>query len=190
MSVLERGFKTWAESLAQSIRSELNLPSYAPLSPHRFAEYLDVQIWTPQNVPGITPEMLKQLLHADPNGWSAVSCTVSGIVRVIYNPQHSVGRQNSDIAHELAHVLLEHEPSKIVMSHDGAMVMRSFDPKQEEEANWLGWCILLPRPALVRAIGARKTVVEIAEEWCVSKQLVEYRIRMTGVRTQIARRKR
>ncbi len=190
MSVLERGFKTWAENLSLSIRSELSLPAHAALSPHRLAEHLDVQIWTPRDVPGITDAMLRQLLHTDPDGWSAVSCAVAGKVTVIYNPQHSAGRQNSDIAHELAHVLLEHEPSKIVMSHDGAMVMRSFDPKQEEEANWLGWSILLPRPALIRAIKARKSVDDIAQEWCVSRQLVEFRIRMTGARTQVARGRR
>ncbi len=30
------------------------------------------------------------------------------------------------------------------MSADGSLVMRSYDQKQEEEANWLAWAILLP----------------------------------------------
>jgi hypothetical protein len=190
MGVLERGFKTWAENLALNIRRDLSLAAHAPLSPLVLAEHLDVKVWTPRDVPGITQPVLNQLLHDDPDGWSAVSCSSNERVIVIYNPKHSGGRQNSDIAHELAHILLEHEPSRIVLSHDGAMVMRSFDPKQEEEANWLGWCILLPRAALVRAMSNRLEVEEIAEQWAVSRTLVEYRIRMTGVRTQMSRRRR
>ena len=190
MAILERGFKTWAEQLAISIRRDLGIEPHVPLAAARLAEHLGVRVWTPNDVPGITKGVLDQLLSHDPDGWSAVSCSTNGRALIIYNPRHSQGRQNSDLAHELAHILLEHEPNRIVLSHDGAMVMRSFDPKQEEEANWLGWCILLPRPALVRALSTRKSVSDIAQEWTVSQQLVEYRIRMTGVRTQLSRRRK
>jgi Zn-dependent peptidase ImmA (M78 family) len=97
-------------------------------------------------------------------------------------------RRSSDLAHELAHIILEHAPSKMVLSHDGTIVMRSFDEKQEEEANWLGWCLLLPRVALVHAIKLRLTPVEIALRWGISERLVEFRIRMTGVRSQFRKR--
>jgi hypothetical protein len=96
-------------------------------------------------------------------------------------------RQNSDIAHELAHILLEHEPGKMVLSQDGSIVMRSFDPKQEEEANCLGWNLLLPRTALAHATKARLGPTEIARKWVVSEQLVEYRTRITGIRRQFGR---
>ncbi len=66
---------------------------------------------------------------------------------VIYNPAHSPARQASDIAHKLAHIILEHDPAKMVLSQDGTIVMRSFNEKQEEEANWLAWSLLLPRCA-------------------------------------------
>jgi Zn-dependent peptidase ImmA (M78 family) len=98
-----------------------------------------------------------------------------------------MARQASDIVHELAHILLGHEPGKMVLSQDGGMVMRSFDHKQEEEANWLGWCILLPREALVQAARARLATAQIAEAYGVSSQLVAYRLRMTGVEVQFRR---
>jgi Zn-dependent peptidase ImmA (M78 family) len=154
----------------------------------KLAEYLDVRLWTPYDVPGLPQPVLDQLLRHDPDGWSAVSCSVDGKALVIYNPQHSIGRQSSDLAHELAHIILEHAPSKMVLSHDGTIVMRSFDEKQEEEANWLGWCLLLPRIALVHAIKLRLTPAEIALRWGISERLVEFRIRMTGVRSQFRRR--
>jgi hypothetical protein len=188
MGVLERGFKTWAEQLALSIRRELDLVPHAPLPPLCLAEHLGVRVWTPRDVPGLPQTVLDQLLQHDPDGWSAVTCSVDDAALIIYNPRHSPARQNSDLAHELAHIILEHEPSKLVLSHDGTMVMRSFDDKQEEEANWLGWCLLLPRPALMHAMKARLTAAAIAQQWTVSEQLVEFRIRMTGVRVQFGRR--
>jgi len=188
MGVLVRGFKTWAEKLALSIRGELDLASHAPLAPARLAEHLGVRVWTPHDVIGLPQSVLDQLLWTDPDGWSAVTCTVGDAALIIYNPCHSAARQNSDVAHELAHIILEHEPSKLVLSHDGTMVMRSFDEKQEEEANWLGWCLLLPRPALLHAMKMRLAVAVIAQQWNVSEKLVEYRIRMTGVRAQFKRR--
>jgi Zn-dependent peptidase ImmA (M78 family) len=108
---------------------------------------------------------------------------------VIYNPRHSDGRQASDIAHELAHIILGHTPGKIVLSQDGAMVMRSYDPQQEEEANWLGWTILLPREALAAAVRVGLSTSGIAQRYGVSEQLVEYRIRMTGANRQFGRRR-
>src|SRR5690349_19923623 len=135
--LLDRGFKTWAENVAISIRRDLGLPAHAPLSAHELAKHLDVVLWTPQDVPNIPKSVVEQLLIHDPDGWSAVTCMASGQSRIIYNPKHSPARQNSDIAHELAHILLEHDPGKMVLSHDGSIVMRHFDAKQEEEANCL-----------------------------------------------------
>jgi hypothetical protein len=185
--LLDRGFKTWAENVAINIRRDLGLPPHAPLSAHELAKHLDVVLWTPHDVPNIPADVVAQLLDHDPDGWSAVTCLANGRACIIYNPRHSLARQNSDIAHELAHVILEHEPGRIVLSHDASIVMRSFDAKQEEEANWLGWSLLLPRTALAHATKARLGNTEIARKWVVSEQLVEYRTRMTGVLRQFGR---
>jgi hypothetical protein len=185
--LLQRGFKTWAENVAISIRRDLGLDPHAPLDARELAKHLDVLLWTPQDVPNIPADVIRQLLVNDPDGWSAVTCLASGRALVIYNPTHSPARQNSDIAHELAHILLEHEPGKMVLSHDASMVMRGFDAKQEEEANCLGWSLLLPRSALAHATKARLNSKEIARKWVVSEQLVEYRTRVTGIRRQFGR---
>jgi hypothetical protein len=185
--LLDRGFKTWAENVALYIRRDLGLPPHAPLSAHELAKHLDVVLWTPNDVPNIPESVVEQLLIHDPDGWSAVTCMVGGQARIIYNPTHSIARQNSDIAHELAHVLLEHEPGKMVLSYDGSIVMRNFDPKQEEEANCLGWSLLLPRTALAHATKTQLGKTDIARKWVVSEQLVEYRTRITGIRRQYGR---
>jgi len=74
-----------------------------------------------------------------------------------------------------------------VLSQDGSLVMRSFNAKQEEEANWLAWCLLLPREALVGSLKRRLSVSEIADSFGVSQTLVKFRVQMTGAQMQIRR---
>ena len=187
MSVLDRGFKTWAERFGEGLRKELELKSTEPLDPRLLATFLGVGICTPKQVPGLSKDALKQLLETDPSGWSAVTVMTEKHPIVIYNPAHSLARQASDIAHELAHIILEHDPAKMVLSQDGAIVMRSFNEKQEEEANWLAWSLLLPREALLQAVRNGHGATEIALQFGVSESLAKYRIQITGVRTQLRR---
>ena len=185
MSPLPRGFKTWTERISAGIRRELGVPRTGALPPGRLAEHLNVRLWTPRDVPGLPPEILSQLLDRDPTGWSAVTQEIDGDIVVIYNPRHSSGRQASDITHELAHLLLEHAPGKVILSADGALVMRSYDPKQEDEANWLAWTLLLPRLALLHAARSGMDVAQIAETYGVSETLVRFRMRICGVDAQV-----
>lgn len=184
-STLERGFKSWAERTATGMRRELSLSPFQPLEPRELAAYLQVQLLTPHQVDGITQEILHQLLVKDPWGWSALTLGRGQSALVIYNPTHSPGRQASDIAHELAHIVLGHQPATMIMSPDGKLVMRSYNQKQEEEANWLAWALLLPREALLSLKRRRATVSDIAAAFGVTEVLVEYRIRVTGVESQV-----
>jgi Zn-dependent peptidase ImmA (M78 family) len=185
MAVLDRGFKSWAERTSLGLRRELGLSARSRLDPHQLASYLAVIVWTPRDVPGMPEKALYQLLQRDPWGWSAVTCTVGEQAIVIYNPSHPPGRQAGDITHELAHVLLDHKAGTLIMSQDGAMVMRSYDRKQEEEADWLSRCLLLPRDSLMWARRERLTPGQIAVHFGVTEPLVVYRLRMTGVDAQM-----
>ncbi len=184
MSVLERGFKSWAERLSEGVRRDLGIPPAGVLRPDRLAAYLAVELLTPHDIPGIPPEVLDQLLEKDPWGWSATTQIVGKRTIVIINPRHSAGRRASNVMHEMAHLLLDHEPSKIMLLHDGSLVMRTFDQRQEDEANWLSGCLLLPRVALLRVVRERKNAEEIAAAFGVSEVLVNYRVRITGVAAQ------
>jgi hypothetical protein len=186
MKSLERGFKAWAERTSLTFRKELELTADDPLLPNALADYLRVALWTPHNVPGMTKDILDQLLEHDPWGWSGTSLQINGQGIVIYNPKHSSGRQASDITHELAHIILDHQPATIVLSADLDTVgMRSFNQKQEDEANCLAWTLLLPRDGLIQAKLRRRTIEEIAAQYCVTKSLVTYRINSTGVGRQL-----
>ena len=56
--------------------------------------------------------------------------------------QTSESRIQSDIMHELAHVLLGHKMEEINPSL--GFPLRKYDQSQEDEAEWLGGCLQLP----------------------------------------------
>lgn len=151
-----RIFKAWAERTAASLRSALGPANTAALPPARLAEHLDVVLWRCVDVPGITSDILQQLTANDPWGWSAVTVAVNGRVIVVYD-QKSPGREASDIPHELAHVILNHDPTTVTLSESIDLSMRSFDQKQEDEADCLAWALLLPACSLRSANAAPPT---------------------------------
>lgn len=188
MATLDRGFKSWAERTATNIRHDLGLSQFDRLDPLNLATLLDIKVCTPRDIPGLAPDVLDQLFVKDPWGWSAVSFTQpDGNSLIIYNPRKSAGRKSSDIGHELAHVIQEHKPGMIMLSHDGMLAMRTYDQKQEDEANWLAWCLLLPREALVKAKRDGLATEQISERYGVTDRLVTFRMSVTGVGLQIRR---
>jgi Zn-dependent peptidase ImmA (M78 family) len=184
MATLERGFKSWCERSALAIRAELSIEAHGPLKARQLADHLGVGLLTPEDIPGLPASVLEQLTQRDPQGWSAVSFAIDGENTIIFNGSNSRGRRSSDIMHELSHVILNHEPSQVILSVDGQLAMRTFDPKQEDEANWLGWTLLLPRPALMRCASLSLSPPQIAAEYEVSEQLVKFRSGITGVHRQ------
>lgn len=190
MGTLERGFKSWAERTSLAFRRELGLSAYDRLKPDALAEHLGINLCTPYDIDGLPPEIIRQLIDEDPWGWSAVSFEANGQALVIYNPRKSTGRRASDITHELAHIILQHQPAKIILSVDIDLGMRSFDRKQEDEANWLAWCLLLPRDAIVQARKRGRSVEKIAEDFGVTESLVNMRMHLTGVDAQLDAAKR
>jgi Zn-dependent peptidase ImmA (M78 family) len=184
MATFERGFKAWCERTAVATRLELRLEPHAPLSARALAQHLGVELITPHDLPALSVSDLRQLMHTDRSGWSAVSFTMDGRTTVIYNSTNSRGRQSSDIMHEISHILRQHEPTQIILSDTAPFAMRSFDAKQEDEANWLGWTLLLPRPVLEHCADVDLRADQIAERYEVSEQLVNFRLRMTGIERQ------
>jgi Zn-dependent peptidase ImmA (M78 family) len=72
-----------------------------------------------------------------------------------------------------------------VFSEDGQLATRTFDQKQEDEANCLGWALLLPRDALFAAKRSRMITAQIAATYGVTETLVDFRMKMTGVNTRL-----
>src|SRR5579864_1425800 len=128
---MRRGFKTWAEEQAVAFRVELNLRPDAPLPAERLAQHLGVSLITPSEVPGITENLLDALLTNDTSGWSAVTVQVNDLAVVVYNISHSLPRRESDLMHELAHIICQHPAMRIAQV--GGLPVREYSDIQEEE---------------------------------------------------------
>lgn len=187
----ERGFKTWAENTATSVRGRLHLGGTDPLLPDALANHLGVRIWTPSDVPGLSQESLKYLVSPAGDEWSAVSVYVGTTGVIVINPTHSTARQASDVMHELSHLIRGHQPSQIFHLFDGSQVsLRTFNDLQEAEADWLAGCLLLPRVALAYCTAKRLSSYEACQQYGVSSDLYRYRVNITGVNRQFASARR
>ncbi|MDR2239629.1 MAG: ImmA/IrrE family metallo-endopeptidase [Zoogloeaceae bacterium] len=187
--MFERGFKAWCEKYSTSIRKDLGLNVSGALDMCALAEHLGIRVWSPNSLPGLSTETQAILLRNDPNSrsdWSAVTVVAASRIAVILNTSHSEGRQASDLAHELAHLIRGHESKGAGRSTDGILLLSDYEKQQEEEANWLSGCLLLPREALVSIKQRRLTDEEAAREYCVSRRLLKYRNSMTGVDRQFS----
>ena len=179
-----RGFKTRCENMAESIRLDLELRPSDPLPMTELAAYLGARIITPSDIPGIS-ESSRCVLNDESEDWSALTISGSSPIFVICNPRNSTGRWSSDIAHELAHLLLRHSPSTLMFAPDGTWTLRSYDDQQEEEAAWLSGCLLLPRPALLLIAHSGLSPSAAANCYGVSQKLLRYRKDITGVTRQM-----
>ena len=187
--MLERGFKSWSERISLELRKDLQLSDTAPLDARALADYLEVAIWDPRDLDALSSETLDTLLIEDRDNWSAVTVSHNGSSAILRNPSHSGGRPASDIMHELGHLIIGHDPSRMILSQDGSIVLRSFDQRQEQEATWLAGCLLLPRPALLGILATSLSGEAACQKYGVSSELLTYRRNVTGVTRQMKRRK-
>ena len=182
---MQRGFKAWCERTAGDYRRELGIPPDGRLDLERLATTLSVPVLTPLDVPRLSRQSREQLLQEDPYGWSAVTVSRNGARLVVINPAHSPARSASNLAHELAHLILGHAPDQISLSEEGVLLRLLHNPEQEDEADWLAGCLLAPREGLLRAYARNRSVESLALRFGVSIELVRWRLESTGVTRQI-----
>ena len=182
---MQRGFKAWCERTATDYRRDLGVPPDRRLDPERLAQTLGVRVLTPEHFPGLSRESREQLGTTDPYGWSAVTVSRNGARLVVINPAHSAERRASNLAHEIAHLILNHAPEEIILSGEGVLLRLEHDSEQEDEADWLAGCLLAPREGLVRAYFRNRSVEALAIRFGVSIELVRWRLESTGVTRQI-----
>jgi Zn-dependent peptidase ImmA (M78 family) len=184
--VLRRGFKTLAEQIAIELRAELELGVSDRLDCRRLASHLCIPVspvtalldW------GVSISDL-DLVTGTGGCLSAMTQFRGTRCSIFYNPQHSAGRTANSIAHELAHVILEHTPGPAIGS-DGS---REFDPRQEAEADWQAGALLVPRPGALWWLERGGDFTGGADHFGVSAELFSWRAHQTGVVRQLAHRR-
>ena len=152
------------------------------------AESLKATIVAPQDLLALPSDVCSRLLSDHEDIWSAITISTRPPL-IVYNPAHSEGRQNSDLMHEVAHLLMEHIPGTVYIDPKSRLALRHFDADQEEQANWLSGCLLLPRAALmrIRELGLSNELA--CKQYLVSSRMLSYRMHSSGVNIQYARRR-
>lgn len=183
---MKTGFKTHCETTSEQIRQDLGLPYFSTLPARQLAKRIGVPIFTPAQIPELSSQSLEALKNTN-DAWSAVTFYVAGDAYVIFNDDHSPARQESDLMHEMAHIICKHPPSRITSL--GGITFRDFNTVQEEEAKWMGATLQIPRRGLMWALYRRMTIEAIAAHFGASEQLVRYRQNTTGALAQLVRTK-
>lgn len=184
---MRRGFKAEAERLAARTLTQVGAAPDRRIDIRKLAEHLGVTVTSAAEV--VDLEQLQELEELQPGAFSAATFHLPGDrIVAVYNPLSERGRTNSDIAHELAHLLLGHEVREVQQL--AGHTFFTCDPEQEEEANWLAGCLLLPRPLLLREAYAGASAESLASRYEVSATMARFRLNTSGVLLQVQRSRR
>lgn len=159
-----------------------------PLDPFDLAKFARLLVVDFDSIEGLSPELRAHLLGAAADEWSGGACSrplPDGWRLVILNPAHGKQRNRATLMEEIAHVFLGHAPNRLAIiaakPADGEkrIVARDYNHDDEEAAYAVGAAALVPYATLRRFVAAGRSAVEIARHFRVSRQLVEYRIKVT-----------
>ncbi len=178
---MRRGFKAEAERQSEKARTEMGKRPSDHVDALDFATHVKAEVRRADEL--TSPEKLETLEELQPGAFSACTFTVGEKHIIVYNPFSSPGRTQSDVAHEVAHIMLKHEMKTVEMI--AGLTFFTCDPEEEQEANWLAGCLLLPRRLLYLAARRGMRAPEIAEQFTVSEQMAAFRLRTTGVLRQL-----
>ena len=138
----------------------------------------------PTDLKHLADDARRRLVGKHSDCWSAITIPGKRRPLIVYNPAHSAARQNSDLMHELAHILLGHKPTRVFIAPNTGLALRAHDKVQEEEANWLAGCLLLPREVLLHIKADSLTDEAACRRYGVSAKMLIYRMNISGVNLQ------
>ena len=157
-----------------------------PLNPFDLARYAKLEVVQFDAIKDLlSPETLDHLLGAGSNKWSGGASGIplpNGRKLIILNPTHSPARHQATLMEEICHVFLGHKPSRLEIKNQnkkGEEIARDYDEAMEEEAYSVGAAALVPYAGLRDFVRAGKTSREIAGHFNVSRELVEYRMKVS-----------
>lgn len=180
---LRHGFKAEAERMSIKLREDMGIHPCEKLCAFKLAEHLNLKLIKATDLVSDAKSIsLLEGTNGYKNEWSALTMLNNNGKRIIlYNPFNSEVRQQSDLMHEIAHVLCKHELSSEGHDFQVPFGMREYNPIQEEEAKCLGASLQLPKPSLFWARKRNLTNEQISQEFNASIEMVRYRMVMTGI---------
>ncbi|MCD9189378.1 MAG: ImmA/IrrE family metallo-endopeptidase [Pyrinomonadaceae bacterium] len=156
------------------------------LNPFELAQYAKLLVAPFEKIePFLSEETKQQLLKDGRDAWSGGACSQTlpdGSKLIILNPTHGENRQNATLMEEICHVFMGHKPSRLSVENrnkQGKIIARDYNQDIEEEAYSIGAAALVPYSSLKRFVEQGKTSREIARHFNVSRELVDYRIKVS-----------
>lgn len=181
---LRRGFKAEANRISLSLRRGLGLLSHAPIDLFVLAERLGAHVVPLSEFAAECPDAVRHFTHVETGAFSAATVPLPNKRRVIiYNDRHSVGRRNSNLAHEIAHLALGHEFT-LPIDTTGCRII---DRDVEDEANWLGPTILISNEAAMHILRQAMGDGVACREYGVTSAVLRMRINASGARIRMSR---
>jgi hypothetical protein len=185
------------ELRALGLRDFAGVTGDEPLDPFALAKFAKLMVVDFEAIKELSPESRAHLLGAAADDWSGGACSQplpNGWRVVILNPLHGSQRNRATLMEEVAHVFLGHKANRLAVMTDndppgpspatpgqsrGEMVARDYDQADEEAAYAVGAAALVPYSGLRLLVVSGRTAQEIARHFRVSRQLAEYRIKVT-----------
>ena len=183
---MRRGFKTQAQGLALEVRAELEIGPHDVFDPRALANLYGIPVYGLEDLEGwgINEGALGHFNDASPGAFSAALIPVGSAKIIVENTAHATVRRRANIAHEMSHVVLEHDFRHMVLFADGCRVL---DTAIEDEATWFAGELLIPTKAALRAARAKLTDVQVADAFEVSTKLAAMRMNVSGARKRALR---
>jgi Zn-dependent peptidase ImmA (M78 family) len=153
------------------------------LNPFELAQFANLMVVEFEQLNGLSERAREHLLGPASESWSGGACSLpDGMKLVILNPNHGAARTKATLMEEICHVFLAHQPNRLsVVTKDekGKVMNRDYRKTDEEEAYGVGAAALVPYAALKRLLLQGKTARDIGVHFRVSRELVEYRMKVT-----------
>jgi hypothetical protein len=188
--VHQKRSKAALRRLAVEVREvDLGLSDFQRLCPYRLAEEHGIPVCSLEDLASYdcAPAAISYFTKQHPEAWSA-ALIPDGTGRVIVeNPVHLPRRRRSNVTHEMAHLLLEHDFQCILVGEGETDLQDPASRALESEAAEFAAELLVPASAAVRAAVAGWGDGQVAEFFDVSIEMARWRMNVSGART-IARR--
>lgn len=153
------------------------------LNPFELAQFANLMVVEFEQLKGLSERARQHLLGPASESWSGGACSLpDGMKLVILNPNHGAARTKATLMEEICHVFLAHQPNRLsVVTKDerGKVMNRDYRKADEEEAYGVGAAALVPYAAMKRLLLQGKTSRDIGLHFRVSRELVEYRMKVT-----------
>ncbi len=192
------------ELYALGLRDFAGVKEEQPLDPFALAEFAKLLVVDFDQIEGLSPESRQHLLGEGAEQWSGGACSrplPNGWKLVILNPAHGAQRNRATLMEEVAHVFLGHKANRLAIINEQRSevrdqrsdkrksneqssshvrtLARDYNHDDEEAAYAVGAAALIPYAALRRFVRVGRRADQIARHFRVSRQLVEYRIKVT-----------